>query len=110
VVQTAIDDDRYGPGTTRSELLRRSVAEGAPNAVYAAAAQVRGAGHFACLEGYDGLGSSGHLEVGASDVDPAHRELIGALTVAFARAAFSGEYEPVDEALRSPGVLRVDGR
>jgi dienelactone hydrolase len=107
VVQAAIDDERYGPGATRSELLRRSAAEGAPNAVYAAAAQVRGAGHFACLDGYDGLGSSGHLEVGATDVDPAHRNLIGALTVAFARAALRDEYEPVDEALRHAGVLRI---
>jgi dienelactone hydrolase len=110
VVQTAIDDGRYGPDVTRAELLCRSVAEGAPLAEFAAAGQVLGAGHFACLDGYDGLGSSGHMEVGAADVQSAHRDLIGALSVAFATSAVTGEYEPMDTALNDPGLLRLDGR
>lgn len=101
VVQSAITAGRYGPGTP-AELLRRSVEEGSPHAGFAAATQLSHAGHFACTEGYDGLGSSGHFEVDPTAVDPRDRELIGALTVSFARAALDGDFAPVEGLLTSP--------
>ena len=102
VVKSAITAGRYGPGATPAELLRRSVEEGSPRAGFAVAAQLRHAGHFACTEGYDGLGSSGHLEADPTAVDPRDRELIGALTVSFARAALDGDFARVDGLLTSP--------
>ena len=102
VVQSAIDAGRYGDAVTPPDLLRRSVAEGSLGAGFAAAAQLRSAGHFACTEGYDGLGSSGHLETDATAVDPLDRELIGALTVSFTRAALDGSFADVDGLLASP--------
>lgn len=110
VVQTAIDDGRYGPDATRGELLRRSAMEGVPHAHFAVAAQIRDAGHFACLEGYDGLGSSGHLEANASAIDAGDRELIGALTVCFACGATTGDFAPVGVALGSPRILTLTER
>lgn len=102
VVQSAIDAGRYGEAATPAELLRRSVEEGSLRAGFAAAAQLLHAGHFACTEGYDGLGSSGHLEVDPTAVDSRDRELIGALTVSFARAAIDGDFAIVDGLLTSP--------
>ncbi len=102
VVQSAIDAGRYGDGTTPEELLRRSVEEGSPRAGFAAAAQLLHGGHFACTEGYDGLGSSGHLEADPTAVDRRDRELIGALIVSFASAAFDGDFAGVDGQLTSP--------
>ncbi len=110
VVQTAIDERRYGADANRVDLLRRSATEGAPLAHYAAAAQIRGAGHFACLEGYDGLGSSGHLEANATTVDAGDRQLIGALIVAFAAGAMTGDFGPVGVALGSPRIVRLTER
>ena len=107
VVQSAIGAGRYGPGATPAELLRRSVEEGSPRAGFAVAAQLRHAGHFACTEGYDGLGSSGHLEADPTAVDPRDRELIGALTVSFARAALDGDFARVDGLLTSPRAKLV---
>ncbi len=107
VVQSAIEAGRYGPGATPAELLRRSVEEGSSRAGFAAAAQLLHAGHFACTEGYDGVGSSGHLEVDPTAVDPRDRDLIGALTLSFARAALDGDFAPVDGLLASPRATLV---
>lgn len=107
VVQSAIDAGRYGDRTDRAELLRRTVEEGSPHAGFAAAVQLGGAGHFACTDGYDGLGSSGHLEPDPTAVDPHDRELIGVLTVSFALAALDGDFSRLDGPLASPHVNLV---
>ncbi len=85
VVAQAIDDDRYGTDASRESLLIRTVEEGCPNAHWAAAVQLPTAGHFACTQGYDGIGSSGHLETNAVEVDPDDRQVIGDLVVEFCR-------------------------
>ena len=102
VVQSAIVAGRYGDVATPAELLRRSVEEGSPRAGFAAAVQLRQAGHFACTEGYDGLGSSGHLEADPTAVDPRDRELVGELTVSFARAVIDGDFSSLDGLPASP--------
>ena len=63
----------------------RTVEEGCPRAGWVAAVQLASAGHFACTNGYDGVGSSGHLEPNAIDVDPQDRQAIGDLVVEFCR-------------------------
>ena len=83
VVGRAITDGRYGEDATRESLLVRTIEEGCPNARWAAAVQLASAGHFACTNGYDGVGSSGHLEPNAIDVDPQDRQAIGDLVVEF---------------------------
>ena len=103
VVQKAIDDGRYGENASKENLLTRSIAEGCVDADWAAAVQLPSAGHFACTEGYDGIGSSGHLEPAAADVDPADRAAIGDLVVSFCLAMRSEGF-PAPDRLDAPRV------
>lgn len=96
VVQKAIDDGRYGENASKENLLSRSIAEGCVDADWAAAVQLPLAGHFACTEGYDGIGSSGHLEPSATEIDPEDRAAIGDLVVSFCLAVRSGSVPAYD--------------
>ena len=106
VVQRAIDDGRYGVDATRQSLLMRTVDEGCPDAVWATAVQVPTAGHFACTGGYDGIGSSGHLETNADQIDPGDRDAIADLVVSFAQFARFGSNE-IERARSNPRIVSL---
>ena len=103
VVARAISDGRYGTDVTQESLLVRTVEEGCPRAGWVAAVQLASAGHFACTNGYDGIGSSGHLEPNATDVDQQDRDAIGDLVVEFCRLS-AGRPSAIDNLLANHQV------